>query len=437
MADLPALERYAAHRSAGVRLRMPWLRLKAAMRGRAGRHRLEDGLGRGVLTCGCAGTAARHVVAYCHNIGEVRTALPLVTELRSRMPALRYVVWTKSVVAYAAARDILPEPCGVFYAPLDDLACVDRALGEASATTLLILEGDLRPTMVLGARRRGIPVAFVSGGLSPVEMKRHSRNREGQREMLEALDLLALKSGLEADRARRIGVAAERIWVSGSCRYDIADLDLTLPPGDLPSFLEAARAAGRPILVAGSTYAREERALATLFMSLHGDNHRPIALVAPRKVGRSDQVEATFAGTNLRVARRSHLPPIEDAQVVDVVVLDTMGELAGAYGLGDICFVGGSLVNKGGHNIIEAAVHGRPVVFGPSLFNNEEISARLVALGGGLKVDSADELAAAAQSLLGDTGLRERMGTAARQAVLENAGAVGRTVEKLLPILGV
>jgi len=434
--ELAALRAYADWRSRRTRTLVPWLRLKALAKGPQGRQRLSAGLGRATLGCMCPGPN-RHLVLYCHNIGEVRTALPLVVELRKRDPMLRYVVWTKSVAAHDAAPAILPEPCAVGYGPLDDTPAVRRALEECRASALVILEGDLRPTMVGAAREAGIRSAFVSAGLSPVEMARHRGHREGQRQMLEAVDLVAFKSEADAQRAIELGVDRERVWVGGNCRFDVGRLDLTPPRGPLAEFIEESRLSGRDVVVAGSTYGREERYLAEMRSDLRVAGSL-LLVVAPRKPGRADDVLATFGRTGASVIRRTALhdgsgPP---SSLIDVLVLDTMGELLTTYGLADICFVGGSLVNKGGHNIIEAAVHGKPVLFGPSLFNNADIAARLLELSGGVCVRSASELRESLVRLLADGQRRQDMGRAARQAVAENEGAVARTVDRLLPLIG-
>ena len=435
-APWPALAQYARRRTRRTRALLHWVRLKALLRGAKGRRRLREGLGALRLSCSCVSPGCGHLVLYCHNIGEVRTALPLVRELLSRDAELRPVVWTKSVVAYHAARDVIPEACGVFYAPMDDVACVERALSAMHPCQgLVVLEGDVRPTMVHTAVANGVPAAFVSGGLSPVEMARHAGAREGQREMLEAFDLLALKSEADAETARRLGVAEQRIFVSGNCRYDIAGLNLELGPGPLRGLLERARADGRRIVIAGSTYRPEEQALARCFARLVGEVPDLLMVVAPRKTGRAQQAASVFEVVASRIARRSRLSLERGPASLQVLVLDTMGELVGTYAYGDVCFVGGSLVRKGGHNIIEAAVHGVPVVFGPSLFNNLEISARLLELEGGLRVADEGGLYPALRTLLTDDMLRERMGPAAQQAVRENAGAVARTVDRLLPLI--
>ncbi|HQK93384.1 MAG TPA: glycosyltransferase N-terminal domain-containing protein [Armatimonadota bacterium] len=434
--DLAALHAYADWRTRRTRALLPWLRLKALTRGPQGRQRLSAGLGHVTPGCMCP-RSCRHLVLYCHNIGEVRTALPLVVGLRKRDPMLRYVVWAKSVAAFEAAPGILPEPCAVLYAPFDGTQAVRRALERCRALALVILEGDLRPTMVWGAREAGIPTAFVSAGLSPVEMARHRGHREGQKQMLEALDLLALKSEADAQRAIELGVDRGHAWVSGNCRFDVGRLDLTPPRGPLVEFIEGARLIGRVVMVAGSTYGREERYLAEVRSAprLAGSL---LLVVAPRKPGRADEVLATFRRAGARVARRTELGtgsgPLD--LPADVLVLDTMGELLTTYGLADVCFVGGSLVNKGGHNLIEAAVHGKPVLFGPSLFNNADIAARLLELDGGICVRSVGELREHMVRLLLDGPLRTSMGRAARQAVAENEGAVARTVDRLLPLIG-
>lgn len=434
--DLASLRTYAAWRSRRARALMPWLWLKASARGVRGRQRLAEGLGGTALACSCP-ESERHVVLYCHNIGEVRTALPLVVELRKRDPALRYVVWTKSVAAHEAAPRILPEPCAVVHAPLDDVRAVRRALEGCRASALVILEGDLRPTMIWAVREAGIPSAFVSAGLSPVEMRRHRGRRRGQMQMLEALGLLAFKSEADARRAVELGVDRRHAWVAGNCRFDVGQLDLTPPRGPLADFIEGARLSGRNVVVAGSTYGREERYLA----EVRGDARLAgslLLVVAPRKPGRADQVLATFRATGARAARRTELDDESGfgTSAADVMVLDTIGELLTTYGLADVCFVGGSLVNKGGHNLIEAAVHGKPVLFGPSLFNNADIATRLLELDGGVCVHSVGELRESVVQLLLDEPLRVSMGRAARQAVAENEGAVARTVDRLMPLIG-
>src|SRR5262249_14050408 len=246
----------------------------------------------------------------------------------------------------------------------------------------------------------------------------------------------AMQSRLDAERAIELGAPADRVAVMGNLKFDIGDAH------DSPKAVEAAKAFGldsAPLGIAGSPTEGEEEMVIAAFEELRKEGAFGGAfggvrlLVAPRRPERFDVVARSLKSSRLRVARRSS--PGGDCEAADVILLDTVGELAALYRFASVVFVGGSLVPKGGHNILEPALYAKPIVVGPHMENFREIATELLRRAALLQLSGAApraltaELRDALARLLGDKNYAEKLGSNARRAVDENRGATARTVE--------
>ena len=219
------------------------------------------------------------------------------------------------------------------------------------------------------------------------------------------------------------------LFRSGNLKFDAA------PQTDASSLAERWRQelkieVGQPVLVAGSTHAGEEEALLQAFYRVRREFPDLLLILAPRHPDRLAAVEAVIAANGLAVVRRSTLARARGG-AKEVVLLDTVGELSGLYAVGSVTFVGGSLISRGGHNLLEPAMHGRPVLFGPHMENFAEASAFFVEHGAAVQVNDAEELARQLARLLRDPAARDRMGKAALEALAAHRGACERTVTLL------
>src|SRR5207245_2233723 len=249
--------------------------------------------------------------------------------------------------------------------------------------------------------------------------------------VLSEVDLFLMQSEPHADRARQIGAPSGRVRALGNLKYDA--LGDARPPAELGRLLGEGRD-GRPLWVAGSTVAGEEPMVLAAFRDARARVPGTRLLIAPRHPERFGEVAALIEAAGFRAERRSALgsAPWEG----DVLLLDTLGELACVYALATVVFVGGSLVSAGGHNILEAAVAGKPVLVGPHMENFQEIADEFLAERALLTVSSAEDLGRQVAALLTDPALCAALGGAAHAIVDRNRGALARTVEALVELLG-
>ena len=374
-------------------------------------------------------TGAPSIWIHAVSVGEALVARGLVRELKARFPALRVIVSTTTPTGQAVARQSLAAD-GVFYNPLDLPGPVRRVLAGLDPVLLVLVETEIWPNLIHEAHRRGTRIAVANGRLSPRSFPRYRRARRLLARVLGEVDLFLMQGEAHAERARAIGAPAGRVRVTGNLKYDA-------PPAAGPSpVLEAVLGGegGAPLWVAGSTMAGEEEAVLGALAEARAAAPRLRLLLAPRHPERAAEVTALVERGGYRVRRRSALGESGWTEG-DVLVLDTMGELAQAYALATVVFVGGSLVEAGGHNVLEPAAAGRAVVVGPHMENFQEIADEFRAQGGLVQIATAADLGPALVRLLGHADERERLGTRAKALVEARRGALAATVEALAGLL--
>jgi 3-deoxy-D-manno-octulosonic-acid transferase len=363
------------------------------------------------------------------SVGEVEVARRLVAELELRHAELPVVVTATTATGLALARGTVGRRHPVLPCPLDLPRPVRRVLDAARPRALVLVETELWPELMHQARRTGIPVAVINGRLSAGSLARYRRLGPLLRPLLEPLSLVLVRDEQDAARFSSLGVNEGRILLGGNIKYD-------LEPDSTPlDWAEEARAlAGdRPIVVVGSTMEGEEAQVLDAVARISGTGPHVFTILAPRHPERFDGVADTLRRRDVAFVRRSSLVGYEGA--ADFVLLDTIGELARAYGLAAVAFIGGSLVPTGGHNPLEAAVWGAPVLSGRHVFNFQEVYDEMVSAGGARLVADEHELAEALARWLDDRDAARTAGTAGRAVVERNRGATSRTVDALLELI--
>lgn len=358
------------------------------------------------------------------SVGEVHAARGLLPHLRRVSPGRSVVLSTTTPTGQALAQAAGAD--AVFYMPLDLPIMLRRYLRVLQPRAMLLVETELWPNLLRGCHRRGIPVALVNARLSERSRRRYAWVAKRWREPFQSLDMVCARTGQEAARFRRLGISAERVFTCGNLK---ADLAASQPPAHLRAALAAQLQleSGSPLLVAGCTMQEEEQKVLLAFRRLRQRYPELRLLLAPRHPERFDEVAALVRSAGFSGRRRSRSTP-RDA---DVILLDTIGELPAAYGLGTVSFVGGSLVPTGGHNLLEPAVQGQPVVFGPHMDNFAAMAAEFEHAGAGRRVRDASDLAAAVGELLADPAARRQMGESARAVARRDASAGSRTARIL------
>ncbi len=369
------------------------------------------------------------------SVGELLTARPLIAALRERHPRLRIFLSTTTMSAQQLARRNPLDVDGVFYFPFDLGFVVRRTLDLVKPKLFLMMETEIWPNLLRECGRRGVKTAIVNGRLSSRSFPRYRLARGFFRPVLTGIDRFCVQSEESARRFVAIGAPADRVVVTGSLKFD------SLEPASAGQARSRDRVlryfrfpASRPVWVAGSTMKGEEAIVLRVFRRLKTAQPGAVLVMAPRHPERFDDVVALARQEGFRTLRRSELP-IDAEPRADVVVLDTIGELAAVYQVGTIVFVGGSLVPTGGHNILEPAIFGRPIVYGPHMHNFTEIAAAFAANDAGVQVASEGAFEEAVLALMADPVRRARLGAAARALVETNRGAKTRTLEVLDALL--
>lgn len=368
------------------------------------------------------------------SVGEVLAAAPLISKLRHCYPELRLFLSTTTLTGHRLARQGAADVDGVLYFPFDWAFCVRRILSRLKPRLFVMIDTEIWPNLLRECRRSGIPTVLANGRISSQSFSRYRIIRPLFRHVLADVDRFCVQGAEAATRFAQLGADPARIMVTGSLKFDA--LDVVRGPGLAGDrVLRYFRmTANRPVLIAGSTLHGEEAAVIRAFKHLRTDGIRPLLVLAARHPERFAEVERLCESEGLSTVRRSDLP-IDAEPRGDAVVLDTIGELAELYQIATVVFIGGSLVPAGGHNILEPAAFGKPIVFGPHMDNFAEITETFLANDGAVQVQSDEDLETSIASLMGDPVRRARLGTAARAIVDTNRGAMDRTLAVVTTLL--
>ncbi len=370
------------------------------------------------------------------SVGEVLAARPLISELRKRYPALKLFLSTTTRSGQQLARRSVSDVDGVFYMPFDWTFSVRRTLRQVKPRLFVMVETEIWPNLLRECRRRGIKTALVNGRISYRSFPRYRLIRPFFRRVLADVDTFCVQGEESARRLVELGADPATVTVTGSLKFE--SLHTTPTPGRGPErVLRFFRISpNRLVLVAGSTMKGEEEFVVRAFNRFRATpgGSNALLVLAARHPERFTEAERICRHEGLSTIRRSELP-IDAEPRADAVVLDTIGELAQLYQIATAVFVGGSLVPSGGHNILEPAVYGKPIVFGPHMENFAEIAEAFVTNGAAVQLRGERELDDVVLSLMNDPVRRARLGAAARALVDANRGARDKTLSCLSQLL--
>ena len=373
------------------------------------------------------------------SLGEMSAAAPLLRALRRRYPQLPLVVTTATPTGRARAEALLVEDAGIRFLPYDTPGSVRRFLARTQPLAGIIMETELWPNLLRECQRRGVPVLLASARLSAKSVSRYQRFGALFSGVFTPNLTVAAQTDGDAGRFRAIGAPAAQVHVTGNVKFD---LELAAGVIQAGNRLRSALGAQRPLWIAGSTHAGEEEQVLDAHALLQVAAPEALLILVPRHKDRFAAVADLLTRRGLDFARRSRMPgaaapPGRDAPPISAPVLlaDTVGELALLYACADVAFVGGSLVPIGGHNLLEPAALGVPVLTGPSYRNSEEIARLLLARGAAIEVRNAADLAVALQRLLADPADRRRIGSIGQEIVAANRGSVERLMSLIEPWL--
>jgi 3-deoxy-D-manno-octulosonic-acid transferase len=370
------------------------------------------------------------------SVGEALTVRALASDLRARYPRLRLFVSTTTIAGQQVARRSLPDADAVFYFPFDWAFIVNRTLNLVRPRLFIMMETEIWPNLLRLCRKRGVKTVVINGRISSRSYPRYRLVRPFFRRVLADIDRFCMQSEESARRLLDLGADPGRVSVTGSLKFDSLELP-SAPSHGKPRerVLRFFRLSpNRTVIVGGSTMKGEESALLRAFARIKATLPSALLVLAPRAPERFGEVERLARDAGFVTTRRSALP-IDAEPRADVVVLDTIGELAQLYQLATAVFVGGSLADHGGHNILEPAVFGKPVIFGPHMQNFREIADVFLANDAAIQVHTDRDFDDVLLTLIGDPVRRAALGAAARALVEANRGAKSKTLDIIANLL--
>ena len=370
------------------------------------------------------------------SVGEMVAISPLVKEIKNLMPERKVLVSAVTVGGYDMARQIMPEADAIINFPLDLPFVASSMVSRIRPGIFIMVETELWPNFLRAIRERNIPAMMMNGRISEKSAKSYRYLSSLLRDMLNTINLFCMQSSIDAKYITQLGADPKKIIVTGNTKFDQTYAEVS--PEDLATY-KTELGLGEdawPVIVAGSTHRTEEEAVLTSFTAVRKKYPHARLIIAPRKLNRIEEIKKVNAKFGYEMGFRSKLKEMEGKRPeFPVLMLDTIGELGRIYAIGDIVFVGGSLVRYGGHNVLEPAAHAKPILVGPSMEDFKDSYSLLSKAGACRMVSDADGLAEAFLEIAGDDNLRKRMGEASIQIIRENRGAALKTIHYLTDLL--
>ena len=364
------------------------------------------------------------------SVGELLAAEPVIRAVQQRFPGRSIVITSMTPTSSELIRKLFGHSVFHVYAPYDVPVFVDAFLKKVKPEFLVIMETELWPNMIHKTHKLGCPVVLANARLSERSAKGYQRLAPAITWMLDGLSLILCQYPNDAMRFRSLGIAADKIHVTGSVKYDIDVSEDSVSEG---ASIRAALLPGQQVWIAASTHEGEDSIVLDVHAQLRKLFPGLVLVLVPRHPERFDRAFELSEQQGFHTYRRTIHPCI--AADAEVFVVDTMGEMMAFYAASDIAFIGGSFVEIGGHNPIEPAALSKPIVMGPHIFNFEAICDQLIAAKGLEVVHDAEQLRRSLAVLLGDAALVESRGLSAAGVVAGGRGAVNRVVDHLAPLI--
>jgi 3-deoxy-D-manno-octulosonic-acid transferase len=371
------------------------------------------------------------------SVGETLAVVALVRGLEQQYPGRKIFLSHVTPAGREAGEKRLPQVAGRFFLPLDWSWSVRRVLAQVRPALLVIVETELWPNLLREAGRFGTRVLLVNARLSDRSFRGYRLARLLMRRLLEPIGWVCAQTEQDAERFRRLGARAERVAVTGNLKFD-AEPPHCAAMTELASTLRGAKRA--PLLVAASTMPGEEALLLPTWNEIRRRHARAILLLAPRHPARFEEVAELLARQGKSFLRRTGIE--RDGQRLlrqlaspEILLLDTIGELAGMFELADLVFMGGSLVPAGGHNLLEPAFWSRPILFGPHMENFRDIAQLFLEAGAAVRVRDSRDLARRVLELLDDEARCRLLGQRAKHVLEQASGATERVLGHVRELL--
>ena len=356
------------------------------------------------------------------SVGEVNAAVPLVNKLKQLWPGEEITITTMTTTGAQRVQKLFGDEINHCYLPYDYTVSMGRFLSSIQPALVMVMETEIWPNMICLCARKNIPMLYTNVRMSERSYQGYSRFKALISQILPKISLFAVQGETDAKRLELLGAPRDNIAVTGSLKFDIA----------MPASVSEAGAAirrqlgwNRPMAVAASTHEGEETLILDAFAKIRQELPETILVLVPRHPERFQSVIKECDKTSFRVLKRSNMEAMPP-DGIDILVVDAMGELTMFIAASDITIMGGSLVPVGGHNLLEVASLAKPVVFGPHMFNFDEISQMFIEQGAGIQIDHVNQLADVMSKLLMDGGMRDQLGSKGSKLIEQNKGALDR-----------
>lgn len=416
---------------AGAPVWIPWVLFS-----RKRRSNLPDRIGWRGAPRTPPGDVRPTVWVHAVSVGETLAAVPLLRRLRRRIPEARLLVSNVTLTGReTAAKSLAGVADGGFYFPFDLPWLCGRFLDVVRPDAVAIVETEIWPNFIAECARRGIPVVIVNGRLSERSFAGYMRFRWFFAPILRTLRKISAQTEGDAERFVSLGAPRENVTVGGNLKFDVSPPEIGDSP--LSGLLLREKASGAKWIVAGSTHDGEESQVLRAFLSAREANPSIRLLLAPRHPERFEAVESLVRREEVSIVRRTAIPDGTEHLSETILLLDTVGELSSAYAAADLAFVGGSLVAKGGHNVLEPSWHGVPTIVGPHMENFREIADAFLAGNALIRVGGEEELADRFRRFAGDPHCYHGFGLRAKELLDSYRGASEANTEAVLSGLAV
>jgi 3-deoxy-D-manno-octulosonic-acid transferase len=383
----------------------------------------------------------RSIWIHAVSVGEVKAIEKLLEGLGKRVSGRPIVVSTATPTGQQLAKQRADIIHSTFYFPLDLPGCVRRALDRVRPEMVIIAETEIWPNFLRECRRRKIPVLMINGRISDRSFGKYRLVRHWLERVLADYTLLGMQSQTDRQRMEALGGDPGKVTVLGNLKFDFTTSDRAIETG-LASVLKG----WDEIWIAASTMPEEEEMVLDAYAEVRRSHPELKLVIAPRHPERCDAVAAMVRARGLRFIRRTALSSpgapspaasghaFPEGPEGEGLLLDTIGELAGVFEYATVVFMGGTLVPRGGHNILEPARHRKPVIFGPHMENFRDIARLFLEAGAAIQIGNPEDLARAVTKILSNPELAEKLGNAAQRVVDENTGATDRVLKILTPV---
>lgn len=369
------------------------------------------------------------------SVGEVMTIRRLIEELRIIYPGRRFVISTVTPTGNKIAKSVAGYNDFVTYLPLDFSFITRRVIDKISPSLVILAETEFWPNFISYLYRKKIPVITVNGRISDASFRGYLLIKFLLRRVLEKISLFCMQTQRDAKKLMHLGISKDKIKVTGNMKFDVSNfIDLKANFIDLRSKLYLN--SNDKLFVAGSTHPQEEEIILDVYRELHKTFPNLRLLIAPRHPERAGDIAKIVSRFGFKQVLISNMPPECSTCISNsIFILDTMGQLINFYAIADIVFVGGSLVRRGGHNILEPATFEKPIIFGPYMFNFRDIAELFLTNNAAIMIHNQEELKINIVKLLNSPQEGLELGRRAKDLILQNQGATKRNIGFIKDIL--